>query len=296
MKTSVRSITPGFAKDVLATKNTNNRRREPKREKAFADLMRRGEFMLTHQGIAFDEDGVLIDGQTRLAAVVDYGQPVQMMVTVGVPRNTRTAKGLIINAIDPLDSGRPRSIGQKLQMGHGVQNANQVASVCNVIRYMVSPTLRGVPMTAAQVLFVRELFSSSILRVLETKWQKGDIKAPLLAAFVIYHSAYPEKCEEFMLQVTEMDGLPAKSPALVWRKWVINHLSARGGTRGDRLHLAYITASACLKHSQGQEAHVLKDTPAAMSSILAVNVKALKAMREYFCDDRQDDGVSEKLT
>jgi len=41
---------------------------EGRMERGFAEAMRRGEWMVTHQGIAFDTQGVLVDGQHRLAA------------------------------------------------------------------------------------------------------------------------------------------------------------------------------------------------------------------------------------
>ena len=40
--------------------------------------------MTTHQGIAFDENGVLQDGQHRLCAIVSANKPVDMMVTSGL--------------------------------------------------------------------------------------------------------------------------------------------------------------------------------------------------------------------
>ncbi len=48
-----------------------------------AHYMKEGHFQLTHQGIAFNEDGELFDGQHRLLAVMKSGVPVQMVVTRG---------------------------------------------------------------------------------------------------------------------------------------------------------------------------------------------------------------------
>ena len=47
----------------------------------WADEMRKGEWKETHQGIAFDTDGNLIDGQNRLSAVVEAKVTVRMLVT-----------------------------------------------------------------------------------------------------------------------------------------------------------------------------------------------------------------------
>jgi hypothetical protein len=52
--------------------------------RAFAEPMRRGDWMLTHQGVAFDSNGVLVDGQHRLAAVIEAELPMEMTVFTDV--------------------------------------------------------------------------------------------------------------------------------------------------------------------------------------------------------------------
>jgi hypothetical protein len=46
--------------------------------------MKGGSWRLTHQGIAFNCDGTLLDGQHRLAAIIESGIAVQMLVARGV--------------------------------------------------------------------------------------------------------------------------------------------------------------------------------------------------------------------
>jgi len=79
MKTQIMTITPAMAKEMLK-KNTNNRPLRIRLADAYAVIMKRGEWKLTHQGIAFDVKGNLIDGQTRLTALVKSGTNVQMVV------------------------------------------------------------------------------------------------------------------------------------------------------------------------------------------------------------------------
>ena len=47
-----------------------------------------GDWSLTHQGIAFYDDGSLADGQHRLNAIVSSGVTVKMQVAYGVPRTS----------------------------------------------------------------------------------------------------------------------------------------------------------------------------------------------------------------
>ncbi|HEY5050458.1 MAG TPA: hypothetical protein VII50_06125, partial [Acidothermaceae bacterium] len=70
MRSKVQTITPAKAAEWLEA-NTTNRPVSRTVVRSFAEAMKRGEWIVTHQGIAFDVSGVLIDGQHRLAAVVE---------------------------------------------------------------------------------------------------------------------------------------------------------------------------------------------------------------------------------
>jgi hypothetical protein len=79
MKTEVIQITPGLASAILAHHNKKNPRRINRSSRdQYALDMSAGRWELTHQGIAFDGESIinpgnLIDGQTRLDAVVAAG-------------------------------------------------------------------------------------------------------------------------------------------------------------------------------------------------------------------------------
>jgi aerobic-type carbon monoxide dehydrogenase small subunit (CoxS/CutS family) len=80
MKTVVMVITPEMAADWL-TKNLSNRPRRASTVSYYATQMTRGQWQITHQGIALDCRGHLVDGQHRLAAIVLAGIPVTMAVS-----------------------------------------------------------------------------------------------------------------------------------------------------------------------------------------------------------------------
>ena len=77
-------ITPEMAKDFLAKNMKSNRPVMKSTVHSYARMMRNGNWGLTHQGIAFDENGDLVDGQHRLNAIVEANVPVEMMVTYDV--------------------------------------------------------------------------------------------------------------------------------------------------------------------------------------------------------------------
>ncbi|HEU0239912.1 MAG TPA: hypothetical protein VH496_02600 [Mycobacterium sp.] len=78
--------------------NTSNRPPSKAVVRGYADAIRRGEWMVTHQGVAFDTDGVLVDGQHRLAATVEADQSVDVLMVTGVDAAT----------FDVLDVGKRR--------------------------------------------------------------------------------------------------------------------------------------------------------------------------------------------
>lgn len=103
MFTEIITITPEMAKEWLASNIKNNR--PIKRAKEYAEDMKAGKWRLTHQGIAFNEEGTLIDGQNRLTAIVMAGIPITMSVVFDCP----------VDSFEVLDIGRPRSLGDYLK-------------------------------------------------------------------------------------------------------------------------------------------------------------------------------------
>ena len=271
MKFEVLEISVEFAKEVLESRNPANRVLNGTRVATYATAMRNNEWRVTHQGLCFDETGKLIDGQHRLAAVIEYGLPVRMMVCTDCQRIETTVGGVDVDVMDVSDAGQARTMGQRLRLAHGVQNANNVAAIVMVLRAIARPGSYGTAISVSQVLKVREIYGESMERVLAVRWQPGDKKAGILAAFTAYHAAYPDNALDFMRAATEMANLDAKSPILAWRKWVMSSTQKGIGTRFDRLAGCYVTALACEKHRRGEEVSLLRATPDAIVRLLAAN-------------------------
>jgi hypothetical protein len=78
-------ITPAAAVVILAEHNTHNRKLKKSWIPQLAEMIRTGDFMTTHQGIAFCKSGWLLDGQNRLYAIIEANIGVWLMVTRGLP-------------------------------------------------------------------------------------------------------------------------------------------------------------------------------------------------------------------
>jgi hypothetical protein len=83
MISCVEQIGPDIAKKYLEH-NRCNRPLSKTHKDRLAKAIKDGEWFLTHQGIAFDQNSDLVDGQHRLAAIVDAGVCVPIMVSRGV--------------------------------------------------------------------------------------------------------------------------------------------------------------------------------------------------------------------
>lgn len=108
MESRIITITPDMAQTMLEKNMENNRRVNHDIVRRYARIMKAGGWNLTHQGIAFDNKGWLIDGQHRLEAIILANVPVTMMVTYGVER----AEGEALT----IDMGRKRTTLNILQI------------------------------------------------------------------------------------------------------------------------------------------------------------------------------------
>lgn len=96
------TVTPDQATVWLTQNSPHNRKINPHRVASMAEAMLAGQWVDTHQGIAFSPSGVLLDGQHRLRAIIRADVPVRLMVARGVPEESF---GL-------LDRGQMRSLAQ----------------------------------------------------------------------------------------------------------------------------------------------------------------------------------------
>lgn len=94
-------ITPELAKIYLEQVDPilRNRIINPRYVDLYARDMKAGKWKTTHQGIAFDKDGYLRDGQHRLSAIIKAGVPIVMTVSRNLPENSYAG----------IDSGLKRS-------------------------------------------------------------------------------------------------------------------------------------------------------------------------------------------
>lgn len=121
MKHQVEKITPEIARQFLAKNLSNRPLRKTSTVAVFAAAMKRGEWVLNGDAIRFSSDGILLDGQHRLEAVVKSGATIYSLVVYGLPPST----------FDTIDRGRPRTTGDMLAI-RGEKNYTALASVARL--------------------------------------------------------------------------------------------------------------------------------------------------------------------
>lgn len=139
MRTEKVFVTPEMAKAWLAKNNVNNRHMRPSVVSRYAFDMKRGEWRLTHQGIAFRSDGTIADGQHRLAAVVMSGCGVWMLVTYGMDEPT----------VDLVKPRNPADVAAFAEESRWL-TSSMVAIAAFMLRDMAN--VRGIEMPASRVI------------------------------------------------------------------------------------------------------------------------------------------------
>lgn len=99
VRTEWKVVTPEMATKWLEG-NTHNRTVRDSVVQRYAADMKAGRWKQSHQGIAFDEEGTLIDGQHRLYAIIYAETGVLIQVTYGLPIETQRV----------IDDGLKRSV------------------------------------------------------------------------------------------------------------------------------------------------------------------------------------------
>ena len=81
------TISPQLAKKMLATGNHRDRPISKSRVDKLVAAIRRGEWCINSDCIAFDVNDNRINGQHRLTAIIEAGTPVQVLVGYNFPEN-----------------------------------------------------------------------------------------------------------------------------------------------------------------------------------------------------------------
>lgn len=211
-------ITPRTAKNWMAA-NTHNRNLREATVAAYARDMKSGNWLSTHQGIAFASDGTLLDGQHRLAAIIESGVTVRMLVTSGLPAK---AEGKLLTTQDAMDRGAGRSLADQLKLNHDFkQNPNLAIAAFNVIGHICTGR-RPAKGTVALALQCVQIIGPSVFWAMGLVEQVKTFRiGPVLGASAFVHAANPVLADEFLKRLVVGNNLTERNPVLHLRNFLI---------------------------------------------------------------------------
>lgn len=276
MKTKTEIITPEWAIEKLENHNPHNRKLSEQTVQAYAGDMRNGRWVLNHQGIAFDTEGNLADGQHRLWAVVFSGKSVEMQVTYDLPVS-ENKNGIILNAMDTIDRGRFRQTGQQMQL-HGIQNGALTAAACRAIAILVYPSRGSERISTTNLMLVYELWGKDITAIIDCLGQskrKGYIVGPL----AMYHHGEAEKARSFASQITTLENMSTQARAFC-KYMEVSH------TKGGHEKASRVLAQCIFNYHEGNDVARAMDSDGGREFLAGMYPSLAKRLRDAMkpCD------------
>lgn len=242
MKQTTILVTPSMAKKWLESNVKNNRTIKRADVDHYKDLIREDRFIHTPEGIMFNEDGDLIDGQHRLTAISEGSKSVWMVVWTQVPAE----------AMEFMNRGRQRSLGDVLTVTGGL-GAN-VPSRHLVARSMViyeihHPDFLMQKGDVPQYEWVKNRYLDDVVWTCKAHPGGGTVggamgrkirSAPIMGALALAHAKRPEDVEVFARRCTTGLDLTETDPAYALRRYVEG--ADMGGV--GRMEFAYAALKA----------------------------------------------------
>lgn len=251
---AIEEITPEIAKEYLKCVNPDNQRKHShSASDHFARMIRNGTFDLTHQGIAFDYRGDLVDGQHRLHGIIKADMPVRMFVArnLGIEKRNSDEQYSVFAAID---RGYLRNIQQMLRM-HGITTkASAVKAICSEILTLscACMSVRNRRHELPDILNVIEFYEYEIFTLLsDYTSEKGFKQASVAGAFVYAMKAGNRNdIMELWRKVKTGENIKSGEPAYALRNWILKNRDY-GGSKSIRTAASRVTLLACMKHESG---------------------------------------------
>jgi hypothetical protein len=232
--TKVIDINPIIAERFL-TKNVINRKLYESTVQKYALDMKRGRWGLNHQGICFDDEGNLIDGQNRLHAVIRSGKTIKFLVTYGIPSTFtipnnsgdggyETCKTQLI-----IDGGKMRSTGDQLHLNFGIKNANLKAAITRAIIEICQGRTGGTAHSTQTIKDIYDRYTPEIEAIAaRRKSIPGLTVAGALGAMAFAAKPFREDALAFAEQYFTGVGLTQDSPVLSYRNFMLNRIKGQG--------------------------------------------------------------------
>lgn len=239
-------IGPEEARQLLAANYEGNRRISQRRVRHYAEMMARGAWVdYSPAPIVIDEYGRLIDGQHRLAAVIESGRSFHFLVVQAT-----------VDAYRVLDNNYKRSWAER----YGLRDTPKVAEVSRLFAaLMVNGGFSGlVPDDAFEaVLKVYRPYVEALLQIRTPPHRAVVGSAAWLAGATYLYVRTGASVEQAWAASLSNDPPPAVEAA-------IRAAAVRGGASASSGHLVFALAVASLSNPDRKRLGVDKEAVAAV--------------------------------
>lgn len=260
------NITVEMAAKWLRENNEGNRAIRPSVVKKYAQDLILGYWRLTHQCVAFDSQGRLIDGQHRLSAIVLANK--SMTAYVAYYDSREEAMKL------PIDMQATRAMYDVLQVSRRDQE-----TCAALYRYLVPYTSQSVASLDMMVTGLRNELDWVHACVTTTVKQRSA--APARAAIVTLLREFPHEKEDLCRLYRafvgmDLEGLPSSIMALIKNLDGASLLSGGGGKCQKELYLRVYYAF----HPRNRSVKVIRlaDQDALMREIRKTTAETMKGI------------------
>lgn len=219
--------------------NTHNRVVKDGGVARYAHDIKRGRFPQTHQGIAFDTAGVLIDGQHRLYGILEANATARLLVFTGCPPETQ----------EHIDQGIGRSTIDVMKLAGNDKVSNYRLSI---VRRAVQGTQPMLVLTRDELSQAFEMYAKHVMFVTDEVFQKRKVHYVMPASMgaVILRASYHEDHGRLKaFGKIMLDGIaPSESDsyAIGIQRWLMNGAPAERSWTGSRDSLIYCKSQRAL--------------------------------------------------
>lgn len=202
-------VTPQLATEWLKF-NVGNRKPSRAKIRRFARMMTEGRWTLNGEMLKFGAGGRLLDGQSRLQAIVSAGVPVVLEVRGGLPEKAQ----------ESMDTGEAREHRHQLEM-LGEKNPNECAAALRLVYFWEKGYIGS---TGSSSDGTRDITNTTIRETLERHPRIRESVGRCLSlkqlvpvsAAAFFHYVFsqvdPKKADSFMDRLTTGANLGTTSP------------------------------------------------------------------------------------
>jgi len=214
--------------EAMMARNYNNRKMKIRTYRRYARSMKERRWLPSPYPIVFDTAGVLRDGQHRLQAIIESGVEIEMTVVFGSDPSEAEAfdMGSVRSAADI--AGQAGTPAQKMSAA--------LARTLLIIEYQDDETAddRIEVTRLCQRLQAEEPAFGAAVKAAQHNWRLSSPTSLSLAYwFIATESSHSERLAEFWQKLTTGADLPARSPILRLRDYLLGPGRQQVGAAGN---------------------------------------------------------------